>query len=329
MLDSLLGAAGILVSILLFLAGYRQTVGAKKERIRSANADVEKILVRRVVLEGYIPSRSNVARLLEGKARDFRVSEDELLSEAQVLNALYTRIVESDLIPPDQREQILKQIVPSLTESETSPIEEDEASTARVSRMLRTSNLLLGLLAGATSIVGGVVSVFPELRTSSADLRELLLPALATVGASLAVLSAMIAFYRLRASQETLSTKAGEVRRYISFEMDVARVLRRLGVKVRRAEPTEGADFIVDLRGKKVLIEVKAWNRPMPTRVIGQLVERLTGSLRRAEAAEAVVVTPEPLRYPVPLPPDSNVKFMTLHELRNYVAHSGNDGTAA
>jgi hypothetical protein len=39
MLDSLLGAAGVLVSILLFLIGHRQTVGGKKERIRSSNVD--------------------------------------------------------------------------------------------------------------------------------------------------------------------------------------------------------------------------------------------------------------------------------------------------
>src|SRR5262252_670789 len=146
MLDSFLGAAGILVSILLFLIGYRQTVGAKKERIRSANADVEKILVRRVVLEGYTPSRSDVARLLQGKARDFRVSDDELLSEAQMLNTIYTRIVESDLIPTDQREQILKRIAPGLAESEATPVDEDAARASSVARMLRTSTALLGVL---------------------------------------------------------------------------------------------------------------------------------------------------------------------------------------
>ena len=163
MLESVLGAAGILVSILLFLVGYRQTVGAKRERIRSANADVEKIVVRRVVLEGYTPSRSDVARLLQGKARDFRVSDDELLSEAQVLNTVYTRIVESDLIPTDQREDILKRILPALTESEASPIDEDTARAAPVARMLRTSTVLLGAMAAAASVVGGIVSVFPDI----------------------------------------------------------------------------------------------------------------------------------------------------------------------
>lgn len=84
MLEFALGAAGILVSVLLFLGGYRQTGGAKKERIRSANADVKKILVRRVVLEGPM-SRADVSLFLQGKARDFRISDEELLSSAQHL----------------------------------------------------------------------------------------------------------------------------------------------------------------------------------------------------------------------------------------------------
>ena len=36
-----LGSLGIIVSIILFLIGYRQTVGAKKERISSANTEIE------------------------------------------------------------------------------------------------------------------------------------------------------------------------------------------------------------------------------------------------------------------------------------------------
>lgn len=98
-MDTFLAILGIVVSLVLFLVGYRQTVGAKKERIAACNAEVEKILLRRIVLEGYTPTRLDLERLMDGKARDLRVSSDDLLSVGQVLNTLYTRIVESDLIP--------------------------------------------------------------------------------------------------------------------------------------------------------------------------------------------------------------------------------------
>jgi len=80
----ILGIGGIVVSIVLFLIGYRQTVGAKKERIKLANEDIEKILVRRIVQESITPSVVDLSRLLEGKARDFRVRVGDLLSESQI-----------------------------------------------------------------------------------------------------------------------------------------------------------------------------------------------------------------------------------------------------
>jgi len=68
--DSLLGILGIAVSVVLFLIGYRQTVGAKKERVAAADSEIEKILVRRIVLEGYVLKTADIERLAEGKARD-------------------------------------------------------------------------------------------------------------------------------------------------------------------------------------------------------------------------------------------------------------------
>ncbi len=88
--DYVLGIAGIALSVLFFVAGYRQTIGAKKERANSANADVEKILVRRIFLESYTPRLGDISRLLEGKARDFRVRTEDLHTLSQVLNSIFT-----------------------------------------------------------------------------------------------------------------------------------------------------------------------------------------------------------------------------------------------
>jgi HJR/Mrr/RecB family endonuclease len=321
-IDSALGVAGIVVSVILFLIGYRQTVGARRERIRSANVEVEKILVRRIVLEGYTPTRADVTRLLQGKARDFKVSNDDLLSEAQVLNTVYTRIVESDLIPTDQREEILKRILPSLSDAEASPISAMEERPQHVSRMLTTTTVLLGVMAAAASAVGGLVSVLPDITSATVQLRELAVPALATIIASFIVLSTMIALFRMRASQEAIGTKAGEIDRYVAFEMEVARVMRRQNANIRRATPQEGADFVLELPGKRVLVEAKSWMSSVPVRMISELTERLSMSIQRTGADEAVVVTPGPVRESGPIPADAPVKFMTLQELRNYVAQS-------
>ena len=97
--EYILGIAGIAVSVGLFFLGYRQTIGARKERTRSANEEIEKILVRRIVLEEYAPRVEDIARLIDGKARDFHVRPMDLLSEGQLLNNIFTRVVETDFIP--------------------------------------------------------------------------------------------------------------------------------------------------------------------------------------------------------------------------------------
>jgi hypothetical protein len=124
--DYVLGIVGIALSVLFIVVGYRQTIGAKKERANSANADVEKILVRRIFLESYTPRLGDVSRLLEGKARDFRVRTEDLHTLSQVLNSIFTRVIETDFISREQRTEILERLTPIVEEAERAPIEERE-----------------------------------------------------------------------------------------------------------------------------------------------------------------------------------------------------------
>jgi hypothetical protein len=59
---------GILVSLILFVIGYRQTIGAKKERTKNANSSITRVIMRRMVLEDYSPVYKDITRVIEGKA---------------------------------------------------------------------------------------------------------------------------------------------------------------------------------------------------------------------------------------------------------------------
>ena len=48
LLNIVLAVLGTAVSILLFVIAHRQTIGARQERVRTANDEIEKILVRRI-----------------------------------------------------------------------------------------------------------------------------------------------------------------------------------------------------------------------------------------------------------------------------------------
>ncbi|AKM33332.3 hypothetical protein AB870_24370 (plasmid) [Pandoraea faecigallinarum] len=79
--------------------------------------------MRRRILEKYEPVRLDIERLLEGESREFRLLTRDLRSVAQVLNALYARIVESDLLPSDERGAMVERILPALAESETKQVD--------------------------------------------------------------------------------------------------------------------------------------------------------------------------------------------------------------
>ena len=97
---------GILVSIILFVLTYQQTIGAKRIRAKNANQDIHSLFMRRMVFEEYAPKFKDLTKIVEGKAREFKVSINDLLSEEQILNALFTEVFDSDLISPRHRVEI-------------------------------------------------------------------------------------------------------------------------------------------------------------------------------------------------------------------------------
>ena len=320
--DYLFGVLGIAVSVGLFFIGYRQTVGARKERIAAANADLERILVRRIVLEKYLPTETDISRLLEGKARDYRVRSAEVLSEAQVLNTVYTRIMESDLIPAEQREEILNRLAPVLSESESAPVQEEELEeVASTERRLRASRAAIAMMAVLTSVVGGLVTIIPEIQTMGSRIRELLPMIAGTAGASLAVIALFYSMTRLRASQEETANKAKELSKYFAFEDQVRKTLEPFGGVQQTSAGDRGFDFIVERGGRKIVVEVKTWSRPIPAAILSTIVKRLKEAAARTGAADAIIVTSGSTPHAKAIADAEGVKVLTLRELRNYVAH--------
>ena len=331
--DYLLAIFGIAISIGLFLLGYRQTIGAKKERITSANTEVEKVLVRRIVLESYTPSLIDISRLLEGKARDFRVRVGDLLSESQILNwnhrisIIFTRIIETDLISQTQREEILSRLIPSLTEAESAPVQEQKVIELPVYHRKRMVYQIVVPLAMAlvASILGGFVTLLPKIGMMKMDFGNLVSALTATVAVSLGIISALYLFYRLRESQQevTVSSSSSALEQAISFEREVAKAIEKKGLKLRPAGPRDrGYDFAIEHNGKKVLIEVKAWTRPMPIGLLSKTVDVLDKTVQIENAEEGIIVTKTPVDLKNIDLPGKKIRIMTLRELRNYLAHS-------
>jgi len=322
----ILSFLGIAISIILFFIGYRQTIGAKKERIKTANSEVEKILVRRIVLENYTPKPIDVSRLLEGKARDFKVKAGDLLSESGILNCIYTRILETDLIAQGQREEILSRIIPILDEAEGAPIQEQKVM--EFPHEQREKNLyqtvvpfIIGIIA---SLLGALVTIFPKIGTVDLNIESLFPAIAATAGASLALITIIYAFYRLKESQQevTISSSSNAIAQAINFERDVAKEIEKKGLKVTPAGPEDrGYDFVIEQDGKKTIVEVKAWSHKVPISLLSRIVSLLDKVVNMENAEEGIIITKAPLDLRALDLKSEKVRLMTLREFRNYLAH--------
>lgn len=322
----LLSILGIAVSIMLFFVGYRQTIGVKKERIKSANSEVEKIMVRRIVLESYTAKPIDIARLIEGKARDFRVKVGDLLSDNQIMNCIYTRIVETDLIAHNQREEILSRIIPVLEEAEGTPFQEKnvvEVSTESRRKTLYqiAVPLTMGIVA---SLMGALVTVIPKIGTIDMDIQSLFPIIIVTASVSLALIISYYTFSRLKESQQevTISSSSRAIEQAIIFERDVAKVIEKAGLKILPAGPSNsGYDFAIEKNGKIIFIEIKAWSRTMPIRILSKVVEVLEKTVNMENAAEGFVITKSPIDFKTLDLENKKIRIMTLSEFRNYLAH--------
>jgi len=322
--EYIVGLIGIAISVGLFLLGYRQTIGARKERIRSANEEIQKILVRRIVLEEYSLKVDDISRLIEGKARDFRVRSTDLLSEGQLLNSIFTRIVETDFIPREQREKVLNRLVPVISKAEEQPsLEEEFEEISAQPSSKRVATAAMAIMGALASIIGVLITVLPEIGGLETKFRELVPMVLVIVTASLTMIAFFITIYRVRDQQQGETSKLSSLSDYVEFERYVTKTLVKAGFVVRTAGSKDrGYDLIIERGGHRILVEIKAWKQPRPTQILSAVIDRLRESVSRENASEAILVTPIDLRMPKTIELDTRIKLMSLRDLRNYLIHT-------
>ena len=329
LLNIVLAVLGTAVSIFLFVIAHRQTIGARQERVRSANDEIEKILARRIVLEGFDPTQEEIVRLIDTKARDFRVRPTDLLSDSQFMNNIYTRIVESDFILREQRQQILDRVGHAIEVAEEQPVLEqavDQIAAQKHSRSYATYSMVIAAV--AASLIGATFSVLPEINEifANTDKFSSTLPLIiATISMSLVTISFISLVYRIREHQQEQPNKASTIETYLAFENEVFGVLKKSRVSITQS-PVDGGrsreyDFLVERAGELLLVEVKNWTRKMPSPLISRTIKKLQQALEDANASYAVIVVPKLIDTRSPFPNDERVKVMTLGEFRKHLAH--------
>lgn len=295
--DTLLAIAGIVVSIFLFLLGYRSTIGAKRERVRAANKEIIESLLKRLVLEDFSPRLDEIDRFAAGKATDYLLKANNVLTTDQIIDILYARVLDNDLIGPEQRRKIVNRLRDF---SDSDQLSEEslvipETVTGESSRKERTK-FLIGLLGFASSVIASLMVFLLDITFSGKSLsfsKTDLMPVIATFLASLGIIIPIIFIKRLKDSQE--ETKPASSDEYHSdVEHEIAKLMKRMGISFEhmRRGPY---DFRIDGKDGIYLVELKQSLTKAPSTLIGNLIKRLESIALDTNATSSLLVSLEPV----------------------------------
>lgn len=311
-------AIGIFVSVFLFILGYRQTIGARKERVKACNEKLIETILRRIILEKYTPKKDDVKRLIEGKARDYKVKQKDLLSEDQILNTIYTRIFENDLISQEQRDENIERLS-ALFVVDKKQINQDLDisflnNKDRTRKFINTITILLAFISTTVGVlVVSFDSIFSVEKIFDTNI-------LVTVLGSIAAIIAVYTFLRVKDYQESsedLDLPKNPYRDYVKFEREVVLQLKKLNIEtIIPNNKDDGFDLIAIINGEKVAIEIKYWRQRPPFGFIRQVLSRLKSSMDKEKINRGLVVTNDKFGLDEKLKFEDNIDIIDIRELK-------------
>jgi hypothetical protein len=313
-------ALGIFVSLFLFIIGYRQTIGARKERVRACNEKLIETILRRIILEKYIPKKDDIKRLIEGKARDYKVKQKDLLTEDQILNTIYTKIFENDLISQEQRDENIERLTELFVVDKKHIIQDLDSSFTNEKDKSRRNfiNIVTFLLAIISTTIGAFVVSFESFASFDKLLNSSILY---TILGSLASIIAVYTFLRLKDFQESseeVELPKNPYRDYVKFERDVVIQLKKLQIEIIFPNSKDdGFDLIAIINGEKVAIEIKFWRQRPPFSFLRQVLIRLKSSMEKEDIKRGLIITNDKFGLDEKLKLDENIEIIELKELRN------------
>jgi len=188
-------AVSLAVALATFYWGYRNTIGVREERIRTANGEVVASALRRLAVERERLTGEQFDAIVKTKSYRAAVSEVRMTSFDRILDAVTTDIIDNVFLDKNAKEEILSLVDESrLIPSTTVEFRADQKGDKKIEIGLA----LAGLAAGAASLV--LVSSFwypapdkvPVATSSARD--GYLIAILGTVG--VVVMSAIFDFIR-------------------------------------------------------------------------------------------------------------------------------------
>jgi len=251
-----LSVLGIVLTVLFFVVGYRQTIGARKERARAANSQVVDVLFRPLAHEeAFGLSADELAKLLDGWALQAKVRFSDILGASEVEALLVARVFENDYISDEQRKSILERVRRMFQgEAENAIVSDDGGSGSRE----RADSFFLAAASGSAALATSLAlaaTVLDETRALP-PLFVIDPPLTPAIVAVVLTTFAIAIFSYVRDTSRSTRLDGLSPPGDLDVERAVQRILWSRVASVQRA-PSPSLDFIFKEQGISYGVEVK------------------------------------------------------------------------
>lgn len=317
-LGTLAGVLGVILTIVFFVVGYRQTIGAKKERVSAADRDVVETLLRRFTLEpDFSITLDEIERFVAGKAIDFHVKRLDVLSIDELWVLLYSRVVSTDYVSAKQRKPILEKINKSF---EPKPGDDglllksslaEEALTKNTKKLQFASlGLISALMSGVLlALASSLVANYEKIATATK------VPLIIGGALSLATATVLVLFFALRERQTATKETDFSVSRPrpYEFERGLIQRLKAIGVDIDMRQ--RAVDMIVTIKNRRVAVDMKTF--PPALRLAKSMAKRMNSSLAQFECDVGYFVIASPIPAQIRELNSDKVRFVEVDEFFN------------
>lgn len=321
-ISTFIGVLGVVLTIVFFAVGYRQTIGGRKERARSANKHLAEALFRRLALDDSFPiNLTGVSKLIMGSALEARVRLDDLYTSEQLEAVLYAKIVESDYLPDDRRVIVVEKLSDCFVGEEPQHyIQIPNQDGQRLGSEARLA-LLSAAMAGFLSVLTGIIFSVRENDSFFDGMNFGTTVATIAALAGLLITTAIVlaVYTRLRENSVSTAEQSVSAQRAEEYERKVVEELIRDGFVISAGE-NPAYDFRVEGPDGYIGVEVKYDINQMSLSQIKSKFSKLEELCKSGHIAKAVIISSRS-----PLPEirrlrNSNVTIMPRYGFKDYLS---------
>jgi hypothetical protein len=316
-----LGVVSVVLTVVFFIIGYRQTIGARKERARATNKDMVATLLRRFTLDSsFVINREGVGKLLTGAAIESRVKLGDLFNIDQLEAVLYTKIIEHDFLDESGRDQALGRLENSFKAVESTRLPLLEAPADESDSGFKIDGIIaLSFLAAALGIVASLIVlpvVAPQLAPRGLEIRSYFGEIVTSLALAVATATALSVFVKFRDANRTPGTAQNLESSAQLAERAFSRIARRTN-KSFEESPDTWVDYKAEKNGEKWGIEFKYDINRYGLSRARQLVQQISDHAKGDGFARAFLVSG---RAPLPKYTALSTDFLSVVSMQEMLS---------